>query len=155
MKTVRKIEQNQSVQCSRLRVAAYCRVSTDYDAQLESLETQKLHYENYISLQDNWELAGIYFDEGISGTKSDSINILQKIQTEISAVHQHQDFGVILTGTSTKDFSFAVSAVKTAVSIAPVFIDILVCRPMPASFTSSKHTSPTSSKMPSHTFIFV
>ena len=40
MKTVRKIEQNQSVQCSRLRVAAYCRVSTDYDAQLESLETQ-------------------------------------------------------------------------------------------------------------------
>ena len=91
MKTVRKIEQNQSVQCSRLRVAAYCRVSTDYDAQLESLETQKLHYENYISLQDNWELAGIYFDEGISGTKSDSINILQKIQTEISAVHQHSD----------------------------------------------------------------
>ena len=51
MKTVRKIEQNQSVQCSRLRVAAYCRVSTDYDAQLESLETQKSHYENYVGQQ--------------------------------------------------------------------------------------------------------
>ena len=55
MKTVRKIEQNQSVQCSRLREPAYSRVSTDYDAQLESQETQKSHYENYIRLQDKLE----------------------------------------------------------------------------------------------------
>ena len=85
MKTVRRIEQNQSVQCSRLRVAAYCRVSTDYDAQLESLETQKSHYENYIRLQDNWELAGIYFDEGISGTKSDSRPELQRMMADCRA----------------------------------------------------------------------
>ena len=85
MKTVRKIEQNQSVQCSRLRVAAYCRVSTDYDAQLESLETQKSHYENYIRLQDNWELAGIYFDEGISGTRSDSRPELQRLMADCRA----------------------------------------------------------------------
>lgn len=85
MKTVRKIEQNQSVQCSRLRVAAYCRVSTDYDAQLESLETQKSHYENYIRLQDNWELAGIYFDEGISGTRSDSRPELQRMMADCRA----------------------------------------------------------------------
>ena len=54
-----------------LRVAAYCRVSTDTDAQLESLEAQKQHYENYISGRDDWEFAGLYFDEGISGTKKD------------------------------------------------------------------------------------
>lgn len=54
-----------------LRVAAYCRVSTDSDAQLESLEAQKTHYENYISGREDWEFAGLYFDEGISGTKKE------------------------------------------------------------------------------------
>lgn len=45
-----------------LRVAAYCRVSTDSDAQLESLEAQKTHYENYIAGREDWEFAGLYFD---------------------------------------------------------------------------------------------
>jgi len=54
-----------------LRVAAYCRVSTDSDAQLESLEAQKTHYENYINGREDWEFAGLYFDEGISGTKKE------------------------------------------------------------------------------------
>lgn len=49
-----------------LRVAAYCRVSTNSDAQLESLEAQKTHYENYIAGCEDWEFAGLYFDEGIS-----------------------------------------------------------------------------------------
>ena len=54
-----------------LRVAAYCRVSTDSDAQLESLEAQKTHYETYITSRDDWEFAGLYYDEGITGTKKD------------------------------------------------------------------------------------
>ena len=54
-----------------LRVAAYCRVSTDSDAQLESLEAQKTHYENYITVREDWEFAGLYFDKGISGTKKE------------------------------------------------------------------------------------
>lgn len=54
-----------------LRVAAYCRVSTDSDAQLESLEAQKTHYENYINSREDWEFAGLYFDEGITGTKKE------------------------------------------------------------------------------------
>lgn len=54
-----------------LRVAAYCRVSTDSDAQLESLEAQKTHYENYIAGREDWKFAGLYFDEGISGTKKE------------------------------------------------------------------------------------
>lgn len=45
-----------------LRVAAYCRVSTDSGEQLGSLETQLKFYENYISKQPNWTLAGIYSD---------------------------------------------------------------------------------------------
>ena len=55
----------------KLRVAAYCRVSTDSDAQLESLDAQKSHYEQYISMHPEWELVGIYFDKGVSGTKKE------------------------------------------------------------------------------------
>lgn len=55
----------------RLRVAAYCRVSTDSDAQLDSLSAQKQHYESYIASRADWELAGLYYDEGLSGTKKD------------------------------------------------------------------------------------
>jgi len=52
-----------SVEKKKLRVAAYCRVSTDNDAQLESLENQRSHYEDYIRSRNDWEFAGIYFDE--------------------------------------------------------------------------------------------
>lgn len=52
-----------------LRVAAYCRVSTDYMDQLESLETQVAHYEQYIRSHADWAYGGVFFDEGISGTK--------------------------------------------------------------------------------------
>ncbi len=55
----------------KLRVAAYCRVSTGTDDQLESLETQIRHYESYIRKNPDWEYAGIYYDEGISGTKKE------------------------------------------------------------------------------------
>ena len=51
MKKVTKIAEtaNSKVKLKKIRVAAYCRVSTDSDAQLESLEAQKTHYENYIT----------------------------------------------------------------------------------------------------------
>lgn len=70
MKKITRIEQASKgkTESKKLRVAAYCRVSTDSDEQLESLETQKTHYESYITSRDDWQFAGIYYDEGISGT---------------------------------------------------------------------------------------
>ena len=50
------------------RVAAYCRVSTDEDTQTTSFELQKKEYTRMISNTEGWKLAGIYADEGISGT---------------------------------------------------------------------------------------
>ncbi len=63
MKKVTKIDKVQNVtnKKQKLRVAAYCRVSTSNDAQLESLETQKAHYESYITSRDDWQFAGLYF----------------------------------------------------------------------------------------------
>lgn len=71
MKRITKIEEKKPV-LSKKRVAAYCRVSTGQDAQLLSLETQKAHYESWIRKNPEWEFAGLYYDEGISGTKKDT-----------------------------------------------------------------------------------
>ncbi len=53
-----------------LRVAAYCRVSTDKDEQEKSYETQKSYYTDLIMRNPEWQLAGIYADEGITGTQA-------------------------------------------------------------------------------------
>lgn len=61
----------------KLRVAAYCRVSTDSEEQLNSYHAQKDYYTQKISENPEWENAGIYADEGISGTslkKRDEFN---------------------------------------------------------------------------------
>jgi len=51
-----------------LRVAAYCRVSTDREDQANSLESQKTYFSDYIRQHDDWLLADLYPDEGLSGT---------------------------------------------------------------------------------------
>lgn len=51
-----------------LRVAAYCRVSTDREDQANSLASQKSYFTDYIQQHDDWILVDIYPDEGISGT---------------------------------------------------------------------------------------
>ena len=61
----------------KLRVAAYCRVSTDSEEQETSYEAQVTHYTEYIQKNPEWELAGIFADDGISGTnikKRDEFN---------------------------------------------------------------------------------
>lgn len=51
-------------------VAAYCRVSTDKEDQLNSFESQKKYFEEQIKKNPSWELYGIYADEGLSGTST-------------------------------------------------------------------------------------
>lgn len=74
MKKITKIEGNMADPFNKpkLRVAAYCRVSTDSDEQLISLQAQKTHYETYIKENPEWEYVGLYYDEGISGTKKEN-----------------------------------------------------------------------------------
>ena len=61
----------------KLRVAAYCRVSTEEEEQQSSFETQKLYYTEKITSTPEWVIAGIYADDGISGVhtkKRDGFN---------------------------------------------------------------------------------
>ena len=67
------------------RVAAYCRVSTGMDDQLVSLETQKAHYEEYITANPEWEYAGLYYDEGITGTKKEKRPALLQMMKDCEA----------------------------------------------------------------------
>lgn len=50
------------------RVASYCRVSSEEELQLGSLENQIIHYTNYIRSKPEWVYAGVYSDKGKSGT---------------------------------------------------------------------------------------
>lgn len=52
----------------KLRVCAYCRVSTDEDTQASSYELQVQNYTRMIQENPEWKFAGIFADEGISGT---------------------------------------------------------------------------------------
>lgn len=54
----------------KLRVAAYCRVSTDSDEQAGSYDVQIKHYTNQIESNPEWTLAGVFADDGISGTNT-------------------------------------------------------------------------------------
>ena len=54
----------------RLRVAAYCRVSSDSDDQLNSFAVQNAYYTEIITNRENWTLVDIYADEGITGTSA-------------------------------------------------------------------------------------
>ena len=72
-KLVTKIDANpllskQNKQNAILRVAAYCRVSTDSEDQLESYKAQVAHYTDAISKNPRWRFVEIYADEGITGT---------------------------------------------------------------------------------------
>ena len=53
----------------RMKVAAYCRVSTDDEDQLNSYRVQKDYYTRYISNNEKWEFVDVYADEGITGTQ--------------------------------------------------------------------------------------
>lgn len=66
----------------QLRVAAYCRVSTDSEEQMTSYEAQKTYYTDKIMQNPQWSMAGIFADEGITGMAADTANILPQWRRE-------------------------------------------------------------------------
>lgn len=62
-----------------LKVGAYCRVSTEKDDQINSLENQKKYFTEYIKNNLDWEFVDIYADEGISGTLAENRSEFQRM----------------------------------------------------------------------------
>ena len=69
MKRIIKLEDTKIRTFIRKRVAAYARVSSDKEAQLHSLSAQISYYNSYIGSREDWEFAGVYADEALTGTK--------------------------------------------------------------------------------------
>lgn len=69
MRKITKIESRNTQPVKRKRVAAYARVSSGKDAQIHSLSAQNSYYNSLIGSRGDWELAGIYADEAMTGTK--------------------------------------------------------------------------------------
>ena len=72
-------------QAKKLRVAAYARVSSDSVDQLNSFATQVAYYTDFIQSKDEWEFAGLYADEAVSGTTADKRNDLQRLLADCRA----------------------------------------------------------------------
>ena len=63
----------------KLRVAAYARVSSDSADQLNSFASQVEYYTNYIQSKDEWEFAGLYADEAVTGTSAEKRSDFQRL----------------------------------------------------------------------------
>lgn len=75
------------------KVVAYCRVSTDHEDQKNSLENQRLYFEEFVGQHKDWKLVEIYADEGISGTSLKKRNAFNRMYRDGSK----KKFDIILT----------------------------------------------------------
>lgn len=75
------------------RVAAYCRVSTDNEDQANSFESQRRYFREFIQRNPDWELYGIFADEGFSGTNTKKRKEFNKMIT----CAKNGEFDLIIT----------------------------------------------------------
>ena len=73
------IEATEKPQDVKLRVAAYARVSSASDDQLNSFAAQNRYYTTLISEKENWSMVDIYADEGITGTSIEKREDFQRL----------------------------------------------------------------------------
>ena len=81
-KNVIVIEAAQKSEAQKLRVAAYCRVSSDSSDQMNSFVAQLNHYTALISSKENWTLTDLYADAGISGTSAEKRPDFQRLLSD-------------------------------------------------------------------------
>lgn len=77
-----KIEAAEKPENARLRVAAYTRVSSDSDDQLNSFAAQNRYYAELISGKAEWRMVDIYADEGITGTSAAKREDFQRMMAD-------------------------------------------------------------------------
>lgn len=85
MGTIRKLEPGKPMLPRRKRAAAYCRVSRETERLLHSLSAQVSYYSALIQKNPEWEYAGVYVDEGISGTGTAARSEFQRLLADCEA----------------------------------------------------------------------
>ena len=84
-KQITTIPAKQNQADKRLKVAAYCRVSTEYEEQKQSLKSQVAYYMQKICYNPNWDFAGIYAEQE-SGTRVDNREEVQRLMISVRVV---------------------------------------------------------------------
>ena len=74
-------------QNTKIRCAAYCRVSSDSEDQLNSFMAQTRYYSHFFEDSETEELIDIYADEGITGTREDKRD---RKSTRLNSSHKHR-----------------------------------------------------------------
>ena len=120
MREITKIGGRNTQPVKRKRVAAYARVSSGKDAQLHSLSAQISYYNNYIGSRGDWELAGIYADEAMTGTKENRPQF-QKLLSDCRA----GKIDMVIVKSITRLARNTVTLLETARELKALEIDIL------------------------------
>lgn len=89
------IEATQSPQNIKLRVAAYARVSSASDDQLNSFAAQSRYYISLISSKETWSMVDIYADEGITGTSAEKREDFQRLLGRLPKRIDRQSVGKV------------------------------------------------------------
>lgn len=85
MPNIRKIEPKRQMLKPKKRVAAYARVSRDSERLMHSLSAQVSYYSALIQKNPEWEYAGVYSDEGITGTIAEKRGTFQELLADCDA----------------------------------------------------------------------
>lgn len=119
MLSITKIEKKDARPVKRKRVAAYARVSGGKEAQLHSLSAQASYYNSYIGSRGDWELAGIYADEALTGTKENR----PKFQEMLNDCHNGK-IDLILTKSLTRFARNTVTLLSAVRELKELGIDV-------------------------------
>lgn len=119
MKRIIKLEGTKIRTFIRKRVAAYARVSSDKDAQLHSLSAQISYYNSYIGSREDWEFAGVYADEALTGTK-DNRPEFQRMLADC----RNGKIGMIITKSITRFARNTVTLLATIRELRDLGIDV-------------------------------
>lgn len=85
MREVSKVKPSMPVMMRKKRVAAYARVSMDSERLMHSLSAQVSYYSEYIQKNPHWIYAGVYVDEGITGTLTDKRDEFKRMIADCEA----------------------------------------------------------------------
>lgn len=85
MRKISKIERKIPQMPSRKKVAAYARVSMETERLHHSLSAQISYYSDLIQKHPDWEYAGVYADDGISGTRAESRTEFNRLLADCEA----------------------------------------------------------------------
>ena len=105
----------------QLKVAAYCRVSTEFEQQQSSFETQVNFYTEYINANPKWELVSIYADDGASGTQIYWRNGFMKMLEDARA----KKFDLLITKSFSRFARNTVDTINVVREFRDLGIDIL------------------------------